>query len=139
MSREPTPAEARLRELGPWENRNALVGFGPAGLLEAWVGKRYSVQRYAVDARAGWDRLHVQAHTRRSEPGWLDLQAIKLLLPEGARRLGFTVCPREERVVDLANAYHLWVLPLGHALEATLDLAEELARVVPPAPWKALA
>jgi hypothetical protein len=133
-------AERRLAELGPWTNRDELVDLGPQGLTQAWLGRIYSVQRYTVPSRPGWDRLHVQRHNAgaRVGPSWRDWQALKLLLPNGDERLGIEVSPRCARVIDLAHAWHLWVLPLEDELERILDVAEELSANVPPAPWTEL-
>jgi hypothetical protein len=130
----PTIAERRLEELGPWQERSALAPLGPGGLVQAWAGRTYSVQRYSVTDRPGWDRLHVQRHDgRHNSPRWSDWQALRLLLIDGADRLGFEVSPRAERTVDLAAAWHLWVLPVDHPLEAALDLAHELDGRLEPA------
>lgn len=128
-----------LEALGPWIDMQTFVELGPDGLIQAWSGRLYSVQRYGVAKRAGWDRLHVQRHDGRAVRNWGHLQTLKGLLPAGDRRLAVEVYPRLERVVDLVHAYHLWVLPLNDPLERTFDLAEELSRAVPPAPWTRLA
>lgn len=127
-------AERRLAELGPWDDRTALAGLGPDGLVQAWCGKTYAVQHYSVASRQGWDRLHVQRHDgRHNSPRWADWQALKLLLPNGDERLGFEVSPPVGRTVDLVPAWHLWVLPLGDPLEALLDLGHELDQRLEPA------
>lgn len=122
-----TPARRRLEALGPWECRDALVPLGPVGLAQAWVGKLYTVQRYTVESRVGWDHLHIQRHDQRAMRAWSDLQALKLLAPDGEHRLAVEVYPPDARVVDLANAYHLWLLPFGDPLAQLLDVAHELA------------
>lgn len=113
--------------LGPWEDRSSLVGTltAPRYLRGAWVGRLYSVQLYAAERygeASRWafgatiDHLHVQRHDGRPIRSWPDLQAIKAdLLPDGARRWAVEVYPPEGLVVDSANAYHLWVYPLGVA------------------------
>lgn len=127
-------AERRLAELGPWEDRSGLAGLGPLGLTQAWVGRTYAVQRYDVATRPGWDRLMVQRHDgRANSPRWADWQALKLLLPCGDERLGYEVSPPVGRAVDLAPAWHLWVLPLRDPLEAILDLGHELDERLSPA------
>lgn len=123
-------AAPALPVVGPWEDRSHLAGMGPEHLLQAWVGRLYSVQRYAVPSRPGWDHLHVQRHARphNRRPSWPELQAIKAeLLEGGAHRLAFEVYPPEHRRVDLAHAWHLWVVPPATALEFVLDLAHELS------------
>lgn len=121
-----TPAARRLAELGPWEDRSALAPLGPQGLVQAWTGRLYSVQQYTVESRVGWDRLHIQRHDGRAMRAWSDLQALKLLVPDGARRLAVEVYPPDARVVDLCHAYHLWVLPADDPVALLLDVAHEL-------------
>lgn len=128
-------ARKRLEELGPWDDRSALAGLGPIGLTQAWAGRVYAVQRYTLEARPGWDRLTVTRHDKRhNSPRWADWQALKLLLPDGVDRLGFEVSPPAGRTVDLAPAWHLWVLPLGDPLAEVLDLAPELGASRPVGP-----
>lgn len=109
-----------------WEDRGHLVELGPPDLLGAWVGEEVSVQRYAVEGLEGWDHLHVQRHDGAPIRSWAELQAIKdELAPDGPERLAVEVYPPAERVVDTANAYHLWVLPRGYASPLD-DLHDEL-------------
>jgi len=54
-----------------------------------------------------------------SEPTWPEKQRIKNDL-FGRGRVAVEVFPPHDKVVDGADAYHLWVLPRGFALPFTL-------------------
>jgi hypothetical protein len=57
---------------------------------------------------------HLSIKRNDKEPlhDWRDLQRIKNELA-GEEREAFELYPAESRIVDLANQYHLWVLPEG--------------------------
>lgn len=128
-------ARPPLPKLGPWEDRSNIIDLGPEGLLQAWVSRLYAVQRYSVTGRPGWDHLHVQRHDGWPVRSWTHMQAIKAeLLHHGDRRLAVEVYPANHRIVDLADAYHLWVLPVNDPLEPLLDFAHELGGLEPLRP-----
>lgn len=60
------------------------------------------------------DHLWITRRDGNPIRSWSDVQRIKReCLEDGGRRLGVEIYPAEEDVVDEANMYHLWVLPLG--------------------------
>lgn len=68
------------------------------------------------------DHLWVRRHDGQAiRPPWHEMQRIKReVLLTGAARSAVEVHPRDADVVDSANMYHLWVLPLGFELPFSL-------------------
>jgi hypothetical protein len=95
----------------------------PAGVYAAFVNNRYSVQ-VSVDATE-WGAVHhlwIRRHDEEPVRSWPDVQRIKReILHDGADRVGVEVYPRDVDVVDAANIYHLWVMPVGFRLPFALD------------------
>jgi hypothetical protein len=107
----------------------ALPGL-PAGtaspaVLAIHAGWRYNL--YAVwvsTVQTAWglvDHLWIRRHDGQPVRSWTDCQRIKReVLLTGAERAAVEVYPPESELVDSANMYHLWVLPLGFRLPFTL-------------------
>jgi len=75
---------------------------------------RYHVWRRDYDSKAFGVITHLSIKRNDKKPlhDWRDLQRIKNELA-GEDREALELYPSEERVVDMANQYHLWVLPEG--------------------------
>ena len=117
--------------MGPWERRVATREMRAAhsGYWSAtpWrdyclVNNRYSVQ--LSDEPSEWGvvvHLWIRRHDGEPTRSWSDLQRIKReCVEEGAVRVAVEVFPADEQLVDQANMYHLWVLPLGFELPFSL-------------------
>jgi hypothetical protein len=68
----------------------------------------------------GWPFPHVtwlsiKRNDRNSFHDWRELQRVKNAIC-GPEREAFEIYPRESRLVDTSNQYHLWVLPEGFDL-----------------------
>jgi hypothetical protein len=79
-----------------------------------WMNDEYVVVearagRYAPD---GWTHLSIRRSDRAPVRDWRDVQTIKNQLC-GPEREGLELYPRESRLVDGANQFHLWVAPEG--------------------------
>ena len=61
----------------------------------------------------GWFHLSIKRIDQQPVHDWRDLQQIKNDL-FGVDREAVELYPRESRVVDTANQYHLWVAPPGY-------------------------
>lgn len=72
---------------------------------DIWTNSRYQV---ALHARAELVHLSIKRLDQEPIHDWRDLQRIKNELV-GRRYEGVELYPAEERVVDSANQYHLWV------------------------------
>lgn len=125
-------AQAAL-PFGPWEHRPvtpelfaSISGRMPGGELAAirdgYCNNRYAVWYSPLDTDWG-PVVHLWIRRHDSEPvrSWADLQRIKNeLVPDGRERAAVEVFPPTAELVDQANMYHLWVLPLGFRLPFSL-------------------
>jgi len=113
--------EDRSRASGiwaPWEHQTFAKGsVGSSGWC-AQIGEAYGNGLYAVlvrlldGDRSG--RIHLAIRTPSNlEPPWRDLQRIKNEL-FGRDRFAVQVCPPDERLIDQADMYHLWITAEGH-------------------------
>jgi len=61
------------------------------------------------------EMVHISVSRKDKRPveSWSDMQEIKNHFT-GPERVGVQVFPRESDLVDLYNAYHIWVYPEGH-------------------------
>lgn len=76
----------------------------------------YSVQVYVN--RTAWgevEQLTIRRHDAQPIHQWSELQRIKNEIA-GENRTAVEVYPATADVVDQANLYHLWVLPVGFEL-----------------------
>lgn len=73
---------------------------------ETWINNRYQV---AVDRGPDIIHLSIKRLDRAAVHDWRDLQRIKNDLV-GPDHEAVELYPAEERLVDTANQYHLWVL-----------------------------
>lgn len=65
-----------------------------------------------ADNISGWLHLSIKSVDNVPIRDWRHFQRIKDTLA-GPHREAVELYPRQDRVVDEANQYHLWVLPLG--------------------------
>lgn len=63
----------------------------------------------------GITHLSIRRIDRKPLRDWRDFQEIKNQLTDKERE-GLEIFPAESRLVDGANQYHLWVLPLGSVI-----------------------
>lgn len=90
---------------------------GPWGrCISIHVSSLYVVLVYERATALG-QVVHLAVRRADSKPGigWSHLQRIKNDLV-GPERLAIEIYPPESEIVDEAHMYHLWVLPIGHAL-----------------------
>lgn len=60
-------------------------------------------------------RVHLAIRTPSNrEPPWRDMQRIKNEIM-GRDRFAVQVCPPADKLIDDADMYHLWVMPVGYA------------------------
>ncbi len=109
--RAPEPAWTPFRPvtLSPLE----IAGLGGPSLYLAVKNSRYEVYARRFDSPLGeMDWLMVKRLDRDAIRDWRDMQRIKdeLLGPE---REAVELYPAQSRMVDCANQFHLWVLPVG--------------------------
>ena len=91
-------------------------------LTAFYVGRDYSVQVYVNDTTWGEvDHLLVRPHDEKPVRSWSDFQALKNDLC-GHDRIAIEVFPAERDLIDVANVYHLWVLPAGFELPFGLHM-----------------
>lgn len=117
---------------GRWEDRSHLRDHpdAVAGLRAAYVNRVLSVQ--VIDRATTWGpvlQVGVRRHDGSARVGWADLQRVKDELV-GSARLAVQVFPPAARVVDAANMYWLWVLPVGMELPFDLRAAGPAAAAV---------
>jgi hypothetical protein len=97
----------------PWERRTFPKGSVGSGWC-AEIGEAYTNGLYVALVRhAPRGVTHLAIRTASNlEPSWRDLQRIKNEL-FGPERHAVQVCPRESRLIDQADMYHLWIMPEG--------------------------
>lgn len=79
--------------------------------MEVWHNEEY--EAFAVThEESGVTHLSVKRYDRAPLSNWRHLQQIKNEVC-GPEREGLQLYPRESRVADNANQYHLYVLPVG--------------------------
>lgn len=75
-----------------------------------WVNDRYTVLVY--DCAGGMTHLSIRRADREWPRDWRHFQRIKNEIC-GPEREGAELYPAESRLLDGANQFHVWVLPLG--------------------------
>lgn len=94
-----------------------------------WVNSRYQVYERRVETPKGpMVHLSIKRHEKQPCRDWRDFQRIKNELV-GPQAEGVELFPAEDRVVDLANQYHLFVFtafrfPFGFEAGRTVSDAE---------------
>jgi hypothetical protein len=112
---------------GGWENRDQTLSspLAPPGIVRAWVNNKYSVQVFL--AQCAWGEvtlLMIKRHDGAAVTQWYELQRIKNEIV-GPERTAVQVFPAVSELMDSANLYHLWVLPVGVKLPFGLHLPEQ--------------
>ena len=77
---------------------------------EVWFNDRYTVIVY--QRPGGMTELSIRRNDREYPRDWRHFQKIKNDIC-GSEREGVELYPAESRLVDAANQFHIWVLPLG--------------------------
>ncbi len=89
---------------------------GEGAVWSLWQNDLYIVT--ATPFECVWGAC-IHLVTRSKDPdaplGWAEKQRIKNMLA-GAQRVAIEVFPPATELVDQADAYHLWVLPVGFKL-----------------------
>lgn len=97
------------------------------GFLRIMMNNIYTVQIFYHEAKIYPDAYANIGHfvVRRNDEApirsWSDMQRIKNELA-GKDRVAVEVYPSEETLVDQANNYHLWIMPLGYQMPYGLHL-----------------
>lgn len=117
---------SRRRKRQPWtpfEERVPLYEQGQGEHwsttpIACWVNSRYQVTLYIqppAPQRGGLPcaQLSIKRHDKVKVADWRDLQRIKDEIL-GTRCEAVQLFPSAARLVDTANQYHLWALPLDH-------------------------
>jgi hypothetical protein len=108
----------------PAEKMPAYVDrrFMPKGLVAFYHNGKYVVQEFHHETTWGEVvnlMIRYYDNTEPKRPPWYDMQRIKNEL-FGPERVAVEVFPKESRLVDQANMWHLWVLPEGFELPFSL-------------------
>jgi hypothetical protein len=77
---------------------------------ELYVNSRYQVAVYPASSSGGLIHLCIKNRDRSASRDWRDFQRIKNELV-GEEYEAIELYPKESRLVDMADQYHLWVLP----------------------------
>lgn len=80
---------------------------------ETWINDIYVVIHTKIVN--GVEHLSIRRKDRKPCRDWRDFQQMKTQLC-GAEREGVEIYPAESRVIDTANQFHIWVLPIGHTM-----------------------
>ena len=90
---------------------------------------RYMVYiRYLQGDHTGMTHLSLKRLDRGVVHDWRDLQRIKNEVC-GPEREAVEIYPAESRLVDLANQYHLWVMPEGEKMPIGFDMGRVVGNV----------
>jgi hypothetical protein len=88
--------------------------------------------RYTVTVKplsdAGMDgvvHISIRNSARSAVRDWRDFQRIKNEVV-GPEREALEVYPRESRLIDTSNQYHLWVLPVGEDIPFGFDVGRSV-------------
>ena len=116
-------------EWGPWIYHEFEAGKVGRNGWGAQIKEATSNGLYAVlIRRLEGGVIHLAIRTAsQAEPPWRDLQRIKGEL-FGGDRVAIQICPAQERLIDAADMYHLWVLPEGHHLGFGLHPLDDVSR-----------
>ncbi len=135
QQRHAAALERRALKSGDWGEWRATPL--PAGLPSSsgWcreVRRVYANDLYVVlvrPAQTAWGEVHHLAIRTASnlEPPWRDKQRIKTEL-FGPERTAVEVMPPAAELVDEADMYHVWVLPLSAPLPFSIHDSRHQAR-----------
>lgn len=89
-------------------------------LSEAYSNKKYAVMARTIETEWGTVRHVCMRNIGDTDIPWREKQKIKNEL-FGKERIAIEVFPKESELVDHANMYHFWVLPIGVELPFGID------------------
>lgn len=117
-----TPFEEAFERLPPTASETVhkqRMAWRVRGVLQTWLNSRYAVTVYKSPLPReqgmigpGWPEMHwlsVRSNDRSAVHDWRDLQRIKNEII-GPTHEAVELYPSEDRLVDSANQYHLFVL-----------------------------
>jgi hypothetical protein len=111
--------------------RSAHGGGLPSSIVEGWRDNHFAV--WVSHEASAWGvvtHLWVRRHTSEARrPSWKEAQRIKDTIA-GWDRVAVEVFPRRVDIVDQANMYHLWVLPVGVILPFGLGTPGDEAKAL---------
>lgn len=127
--RHATALERKAAATGVWGRwRHECFPAGTVGqsgwvaeIQEGWANELYAV--FVRDAPNGITHLAIRTISSL-EPPWRDLQRIKNELL-GEDRYAVQIYPAQDRLIDEADMYHLWVMPKGHTPDFGLHPKDE--------------
>tara|TARA_B110000305_G_C18990644_1_gene425946 strand:- start:52 stop:582 length:531 start_codon:yes stop_codon:yes gene_type:complete len=80
--------------------------------VNIWTGKQADEHILIPEYKGKMDYLSIKRKDRQVCRNWSDFQSIKnMLCKDGQERYAIEIYPPEERLVNTANQYHLWVFP----------------------------
>ncbi len=98
---------------GEWEHRiNIDTELGedrPKGLINAWLNNIYGVQEYQGYP---WPKIIIGRHDKKTNVTWSELQRIKNEI-FGAERMAIQIFPKASELVDVANMYWMFLIPVN--------------------------
>lgn len=124
LTRDQRRAATRLAKTwGEWqERRMPAVYTARLGFTRGLLNNRYAVQIRPVAVEDWGEIAHLQIarHDGAEIGGWNDLNRIRRELFPG--HWAIEIFPTDDKLIDKANARHLWVLPVGVDLPFGLHL-----------------
>lgn len=93
-----------------WDPFEPATAGSPGDTALCYINNLYQV---SIDTHeSGWEHLSIVRRDRSATHDWRHLQRIKNELC-GEEREAMELYPRESRLVDTNNQFHLWVSPAG--------------------------
>lgn len=138
MSKRKGPTKPRVNRWGPWfESDHSPLPDGSLVFGNGYWTVHITSTEEEVDRRNMSGGLHLSIHDRprSTRHDWRDFQRIKDELV-GPEREAVELYPAASRLLDTANEYHLWVLPVGERYGLGMDfgrpITEESLKDAPP-------
>lgn len=113
---------ARIETWGVWQDRSEMVRLYSKipGMYAAFMNQVISVQ-LSMDVTEWGEIRHLWIKRHDEKPvQWQEMQRIKNELI-GQDRVGLEVYPAVSELIDVANMYHMWILPAAMKLPFTLN------------------
>lgn len=101
------------------ENYKNLKNYWPDELNRAYINGEYAVLVRTINTEWGKIRHAAIRNVNSTDISWAQKQEIKDKI-FGKHKIGIEVYPAEEKLVDAANMYHLWILPINMELPFSL-------------------
>jgi len=115
----------KIEKWGPWEDRSHTLRYHPLReIYKAVVNRIYSVQ-FSKEQSDWGEIIHlwIRRHDNQDIP-WRDKMKIKESLM-GVKRFAIEVFPPNDKLIDQADMYHIYVLPVGFELPFGLHLTQK--------------